>query len=158
MSMDHKRTILRKFPSGLFIVTAKDGDSGTGAVISFANQISIDPSYISLSIRKDTSFYKIAIENEHLAVHLPNKDQAPMVASFFKISEQTNSAINNYNFQLSENGSPILDDIPMVLEVKIIEIVDKGDHPIFICEIMNTILREDVDMLALADTNWHYGG
>ena len=81
-----------------------------------------------------------------------------MVASFFKINEQTESSINKYNFQFSENGSPILDDIPMVLEVKIIDIIDKGDHPIFICEIINTILREDVDMLAMSDTNWHYGG
>ena len=158
MSLDHKKTILRKFPSGLFIVTAKDGNSGTGAVISFATQISIAPSYIALSIRKDNSFYKIAIKNEHLAVHLPKKDQQTMVASFFKISEQTDSSINNYNFQLSENGSPILNDFPMVLEVKIIDIINKGDHPIFICEIVNTILREDVDMLTMADTNWHYGG
>lgn len=158
MSLDNKKTILRKFPSGLFIVTAKDGDNGTGAVISFANQISIDPSYISLSIRKDTSFYKIALDNAYLAVHLPSKDQQTMVASFFKISEQTESSINNYNFQFSKNRSPILDDIPMVLEVKIMEIVDKGDHPVFICEIINTILREEVDMLAMSDTNWHYGG
>jgi flavin reductase (DIM6/NTAB) family NADH-FMN oxidoreductase RutF len=46
----------------------------------------------------------------------------------------------------------------LILEGKIIEIIDKGDHPIFICEIVNTILRQDTDMLTMADTNWHYGG
>ena len=34
----------------------------------------------------------------------------------------------------------------------------KDNHPIFICEVVNTILRQDVDMLTVADTNWHYGG
>jgi len=34
----------------------------------------------------------------------------------------------------------------------------KDNHPIFIYEVVNTILRQDAEMLTMADTNWHYGG
>ncbi|MFC1786174.1 flavin reductase, partial [Candidatus Neomarinimicrobiota bacterium] len=57
MNLERKRTILRKIPNGLFITTAKEGDNGTGAVISFVTQISIEPSLIALSIRKNSNFY-----------------------------------------------------------------------------------------------------
>jgi len=158
MSLEHKKNILRKFPSGLFIITANDSGKGTCSVISFVMQTSIEPPFIALSIRKNSYIYEIAKTNEHLAIHLPSKDQLDLVASFFRIKEQDESSINGHTFEWSELNNPILYDIPMILEVKIIDIVDKGDHPVFIAEIVNTILRENVDMLTMADTNWHYGG
>jgi len=158
MNLVDKKTILRKIPNGLFITTAKDGDNATGAVISFVTQISIEPSLIALSIRKNSSFYDVAEKNEYLAIHLPDKVQQSMVSEFFKIKDQSQSSINGYGFEWSELGNPLLDDIPMILEVKIIDIIDKGDHPLFICEIVNTVLRQDVEMLTMADTPWHYSG
>ena len=158
MNQEHKKTILSKFPNGLFITTAKDGDSATGAVISFVTQISIEPSLIALSIRKNSSFYSVAGKNEYLAIHLPDKEQQSMVSSFFKIKDKLHDSINGYGFKWSGLGNPLLVDIPMILEVKIIEKIEIGDHPLFICEIVNTVLRRDVDMLTMADTPWHYGG
>lgn len=158
MNLEYKKTILRKIPNGLFITTAKAGKEATGAVISFVTQISIDPPYIALAIRKDSSLYKVAEKCQYLAIHLPSKEQQSIVSSFFKIKDQSQDSINGYDYKWSKLGNPILDDIPMILEVKIIELIDKGDHPIFICEVVNTILRQDVDMLTIADTNWHYGG
>ena len=158
MNLEEKKTILRKIPGGLFVVTAKDGDKATGAVISFMNQISIDPSYLALAIRKDSNLYKVAENSEYLAVHFPSKEQKELVASFFKVKEHSKDSINGYRFEISDLGNPLFKDIPMILEIRIIELVDKGDHPIFICEVVNTILRQDVDMLTMSDTSWHYGG
>ena len=158
MKLEDKKTILRKIPGGLFIVTTKDKNYATGAVISFVTQISMDPSYIAIAIRKDSSLYNVAKNSEYLAIHFPSKKQQSMVSKFFKIKDQSEKSINGYDYSWSELDNPLLDDIPMVLEVKIIEIVDQGDHPIFICEVANTILRQDMEMLTMADTNWHYGG
>ncbi len=158
MNLTDKKTILRKIPSGLFIVTAKDGKRGTGAVISFTTQISFDPVLIALAIRKDSRFYSVAKANDYLAVHLPSIEQQAMVASFFKIKDISDNSINGFEFHWSDLSTPLLDDIPMILEVKITEIIEKGDHPVFICEVVNAILKEDVEILTMADTNWHYGG
>ena len=158
MKLEDKKTILRRIPGGLFIVTAKDKNYATGAVISFVTQISMDPSYIAIAIRKDSSLYNVAENSEYLAIHFPSKEQQTMVSEFFKIKDQSEYSLNGYAYSWSELNNPILVDIPMVIEGKIIEIIDKGDHPIFICEVENTILRQDVEMLTMADTNWHYGG
>jgi len=158
MNLENRKTILRKIPNGLFIVTTKDGELGTGAAISFATQTSIEPLHITLAICKNSNMYSVAVESEHLAVHFPSIDQQDMVASFFKIKEREEKSINGYGFEWSELGNPILDDVPMYLEVKIVEIVDKGDHPLFICEVVNTVVREDTEVLTIPNTNWHYGG
>lgn len=158
MNLEHRKKILRKIPNGLFIVTTKDGELGTGATISFATQTSIEPLYLTLGIRKDSNLYTVAVKREHLAVHFPSIEQQDMVASFFKIKEREENSINGYGFEWSELGNPILNDIPMYLEVKITDIVDRGDHPLFICEVVNTVVREDIKVLTIPDTNWHYGG
>ena len=158
MNLEHKQTILRKIPNGLFITTANDGGKATGTVISFVTQISIEPPYVALAIRKKSHFFKVAEKNEYLAIHLPSKEQQSVVASFFKIKDRSQNSINGHKFKWSDLKNPILDNIPMIIEVKIHDIIDKGDHPIFICEVVNTILHEDTDMLSMSDTNWHYGG
>jgi len=158
MNLEHKKIILRKIPNGLFIVTTKENNKAAGAVISFLTQISLEPTLIALAIRKDSHLYTIAKNNHYLAVHFPSKEQKELVASFFKLQEQTKDSINGHRFEFSKLGNPLLDESPSILEVEIIQIIDKGDHPTFICEVVNTILRQDAEMLTMADTNWHYGG
>ena len=157
-NLEHRKTILRKISSGLYIATIRDNENVKAAVLSFAMQTSFEPLLIAFAINKDSRFYSLAKSEKQFAVHLPAKEQQDMVTSFFKVKEQTTDTINGYAFKWSELNNPIIDDIPMILEVKVVEIVELGDHPVFITEVVNTILNDNTDILTMSDTNWHYGG
>lgn len=158
MSLPHRKTILRKIPNGLFIVTAWDGTKPASAVISFLSQTSKDPPFVTMAIKTGTKLYKIARKAGKMAIHLLRKDQSDIAALHFKLKNRNSHFINGHEFLLSTAGNPILSDIPMVLEVDIHRIIEEGDHHIFICLVKNSILNEDVDILTMDDTNWNYGG
>ncbi len=158
MNLSHRKTILRKISNGLYIVTAMVDGAPTGAVISFLTQTSIEPPLITLGIRTDSRLYRAVEKNGILGIHFPTIDQQEMVASFFKMLENDDKTINGYPFQLNDRNVPLLDNLPMILEVQILDVVKKGDHHIVITEVINTILRKDVDVLAMHHTSWHYGG
>jgi flavin reductase (DIM6/NTAB) family NADH-FMN oxidoreductase RutF len=153
-----RKTVLRKIPNGLFIVTAWDGKKPAAAVISFLTQTSIEPPMISLGIKENSGLYRAAAISGKMAVHLLRKDQQDVASSFFKIRNHSENDINGYLFILSKNGNPILNDFPYIIEIEVDEIVKKGDHHIFICKVVSTKVSDDCDILAMADTNWHYGG
>jgi len=60
MDLSHRKTILRKISTGLYIVTGMTHDGPTGAVISFLTQTSMDPPLITLAMRADSSIYSAA--------------------------------------------------------------------------------------------------
>jgi flavin reductase (DIM6/NTAB) family NADH-FMN oxidoreductase RutF len=158
MTLSHRKTILRKIPNGLFIVTAWDGTKPASAVISFLSQTSKKPPLVTMAIKTGTKLYKGVRKAGKMAIHLLRKDQSEIAALHFKIRKRNGQSINGHEFILSTAGNPILSDIPMILEVDVHRIIEEGDHHIFICLVKNSIMNEDVDILTMDDTNWNYGG
>jgi flavin reductase (DIM6/NTAB) family NADH-FMN oxidoreductase RutF len=154
----NRKTILRKIPNGLFIVTTWDGTKPASVVISFLSQTSKNPPFITMAIKTGTEFYKEARKAGKMAIHLLRKDQSETAALHFKTKKKDSHSINGHEFVLSEAKNPILSDLPMILEVDVHRIIEEGDHHIFICLVKNSILNEDVDILTMDDTNWNYGG
>ncbi|NOZ04034.1 MAG: flavin reductase, partial [FCB group bacterium] len=141
MEPDHRKTVLRKIPNGLFIVTSRWNGNPAASVISFLTQTSIEPPLITMAIRRVSHLCGTVKRCGHVAVHFPEADQKDLVADFFKIKNIDSQSINGYPYRISDLGNPLLDDMPMILEGKVVEIVPRGDHHLFICEIVNTIMR-----------------
>lgn len=158
MKPDHRKAVLRKIPNGLFIVTSRWDGTPSASVISFLTQTSIDPPLITMAIRRRSFLCGIVKRSGQLAIHFPEPDQKDLVSDFFKIKEYDAQFINGYPYRISDFGNPLLDDIPMILEGEVVEIVPRGDHHLFICEVVNTIMRRDTDVLTMRHTPWHYGG
>ncbi len=158
MDLNQKTLILRKIPSGLYIVSAMQNESPSAAVVSFLIQSSINPPLISMALREGSDIYNAVKNSKKCAIHFPAKDQQQLVASFFKIKVKDSEQINSFKYIVSDLGNPLLEDIQMILEAEVREESSIGDHNIFICEVMETILREEKEALLMSDTNWKYGG
>ncbi|MBC8216266.1 MAG: flavin reductase [Candidatus Marinimicrobia bacterium] len=158
LNLDDKKTILRKIPSGLYIVTGMDDNVPSAAVVSFLTQSSIDPPLITMALREGSAIYHTVKKTKKCAIHFPAKDQQSLVASFFKIKTKDSKTINKHEYEIGEKGNPLLKNIPMILEVDVREESTIGDHHVFICEVADTILRSDEDALLMMHTNWKYGG
>ena len=56
-------------------------------------------------------------------------------------------------------GAPLLPDLPAWLETRVVDRVTRGDHEVFVCEVVGAgIRRSDFAPLLLAATPWSYGG
>jgi len=78
-------------------------------------------------------------------------------ASFFKQTTLENGFINEEEYQLKDN-LPILTSVPTYLKCRVLEIMETGDHPIFLAELNNAVVQNELEPLELRNTGWNYGG
>lgn len=140
------------------MVTTGVGEKISAATVSFLTQTSIHPPMLGMAIRVGSHLYDVLQQFRQAAVHLPGKDQQQEVASFFRKPVVDDQTLNGYRYTVTPLGNPLIEVFPMAVEVKVEEIVPKGDHHLFLGEVVATHLRADEPVLHLADTNWHYGG
>jgi flavin reductase (DIM6/NTAB) family NADH-FMN oxidoreductase RutF len=66
--------------------------------------------------------------------------------------------IGGLPFTTGATGSPILAGLPGYLECKVIEFIDRGDHPLFVAEVVEAGVQNHLLPLSLRDAGWSYGG
>ncbi len=56
-------------------------------------------------------------------------------------------------------GAPVLENLGAYLECKALEIHETpGDHAIVVFEVLNAVLRRDIEPLTVTGSPWQYGG
>ena len=59
----------------------------------------------------------------------------------------------------SATGAPLLTDAPAWIETRVRDRVERGDHTVFVCEVVGAGLKTpDFAPLLLSSTPWNYGG
>ncbi len=81
-----------------------------------------------------------------------------VVSSFFKHVGIEGDKIGGLPFTPGVTGSPILAGLPGYLECQVVECVDRGDHPLFVAEVVEAGVQNSLLPLALRDAGWSYGG
>ena len=66
--------------------------------------------------------------------------------------------INGFDFTPAANGCPTLNDAAGYVAGGILEIVEQGDHSVFIGEVTEAVLREEAEALTLKEIGANYGG
>jgi len=160
MSKATRRKVLRLLTYGLYIITTRLNDQVHAGLISWLSQASFNPPLIMVAIRSESKLYSLINESRVFAVNILSADQKDVASAFFSIKEVKNKMINGYLYEEGEKtGSPILIDLPAWFECRVIGQLDKGDHTVFLAEVVNSGLRKEIDKpLILWDTGWHYGG
>jgi flavin reductase (DIM6/NTAB) family NADH-FMN oxidoreductase RutF len=54
-------------------------------------------------------------------------------------------------------GAPLLNDAIAALECRVRDIVETGDHTLFVGEVAGAHVRSEEAPLTLDDAGWHYG-
>ena len=157
--MDEKfrRQVLRMFSYGVYILTSKFEDNYCAATVTWVSQASFDPPLISVCIKRDSFPYAIVKERGEFILHILGEDQKDIAASFFKQTILENVFINEQKYQLKDN-LPILTSVPAYLKCKVLEIMENGDHPLFLAEVKNAVVQKELEPLVLRTTGWKYGG
>ena len=152
-----RKTSLRMFTYGLYVLTSKYKDDFCGSTITWVTQTSFEPPMISVCIKRDSGTFHIVKNRKEFVLNILGHKQKNLAASFFKSTIVNNSLINNYEYFI-ENDLPVLKAAPAFITCKVIDIIEKGDHPLFLSKLTNAIVNNETKPLKLSDTEWNYGG
>ncbi|OGO42064.1 MAG: flavin reductase [Chloroflexi bacterium RBG_16_57_9] len=158
MDLSAKRRALQMLTYGLYVVTTIDEDWPHAATITWLSQASFDPPLIMVAIRTDGHLHMPLEHSRTFVVNILAAGQATIAERFFRPRPVEGKTIGGLAFESGETGAPILLDAPAYLECLVIDTVKRGDHTIFVGQIVNAGVRQDSETLELRRTGWTYGG
>jgi flavin reductase (DIM6/NTAB) family NADH-FMN oxidoreductase RutF len=137
MDADAKKTALRMIPYGIYVMTAQSGDDIAAATVNWVTQTSFDPPLVVIGVKSDSGAYATAKSAGYFALNMLGKGQQGPAFAFFKPAEAADGKISGEPYRSGSSGAPVLENAPAHVECKLVEIVERGDHHIFIGEVVD---------------------
>jgi flavin reductase (DIM6/NTAB) family NADH-FMN oxidoreductase RutF len=154
-----KNTMLRKIPHGLYGCGVKDGDELNGFTASWLMQTSFVPPLVVNCVRQDSSSHEIIKKTGVFAISFLDSNQKEIAAHFFKSRRRVGNKFEEIEFYQGEaTGCPIITEAIGYIECQVVDRVEKGDHTIFVGEVIAAGVHREAEPLLLESTGWQYGG
>ena len=154
-----KQKVLRLLTNGMYILTSRSGKHFGAATITWVSQASFKPPLLMVALRKDGSAFQSVVESGTAVLHVLDSRQQDIAQKFFAATEESHGLLNGEPYSEGKIGAPVLENLGAYLECKALEILEKhGDHAIVVFEVLNAVLRRDVEPLTVTSSPWQYGG
>jgi len=167
MDANTKKTVLRMIPYGLYVLTAKGkDDTVAAATVNWVTQASFTPPLVVVGVKTDSHAHALIKESRAFALNVLGKGQQAMAFTFFKPAAREGQRISGEPFRPGTTGAPVLENAPAYVECRLVDTVERGDHSVFVGEVVEAGLakspegRADDAALWLKDLgpNVFYGG
>jgi flavin reductase (DIM6/NTAB) family NADH-FMN oxidoreductase RutF len=158
MDEAQKKTALRMIPYGLYLLTAKQGDDVASGTMNWVTQCSFKPPMVAVAIKADSHPYSVVKQSGHFALNVLNEDQKDIAQSFFSTVKPEGDKLGPVSFRAGSTGAPIINESPAYWECKVVEVVEQGDHHVFVAEVVDAGVNREGRTLLMRDTGWNYGG
>lgn len=137
---DEFRAALARFPSGVTVVTTKDGDERLhGITVSAFCSVSLEPPLVLVCIEKTAASHAALAHSRAFVVNILNESQS-------EISEHFASTLidkfEEIEFIVGDGGLPILHGVAASLECTVYAAHDGGDHTIFVGQVEKITLND----------------
>ena len=157
MNEKDRQQSLRMFSYGVYILSSVNEGEYCVSTVNWVSQTYFEPPMISVCIKRNSASYEIVKKRGEFILHLLGDNQKELASTFFKPTIFENEKLNGQEFSLA-NNLPLLKDIPAYIQCKVVEILENGDHPLFLAEVVDAKINNDSDPLELRKTGWTYGG
>ena len=144
MDADAKKTALRMIPYGLYVLTAEKDDQVVAATVNWVTQASFEPPLVVIGVKTDSGAHSLIKETRAFALNILGKGQQNQAFAFFKPAEKDGNTIGGEAYSSGKTGSPILDSAAAFIECKLTDVVERGDHSVFVGEVVEAGVRGEI--------------
>jgi flavin reductase (DIM6/NTAB) family NADH-FMN oxidoreductase RutF len=136
MDQDAKKTVLRMIPYGLYVLTGESASGVAAATVNWVTQVSFVPPLVAVGVKADSHGHAVIKESNAFALNVLGKGQQALAFTFFKPATRDGSTISGEPFRKGATGAPILANAPAFVECRLVATVEKGDHSVFVGEVV----------------------
>lgn len=138
------RRALRRFATGVTVVTVDhDGELHGMTASSFAS-VSLEPPLVLVCLDKASRTRALILEKGTFAVNVLADDQEEVSRSFSRRGAKPFDTLAHHS---GRSGDPLLDGAIAWLECRLDEMVEAGDHDIFVGEVLASDDNEGAPLL-----------
>ena len=158
--MDGAKTLaaaLGRIPSGLFIVTLRQGEAETGMLASWVQQCSFDPPQISLAIRNERDLLAWLTPDTAFTVNILDDTQTDMIVHFGKGFALGEPAFTGLDIDRPGGAPPVLCEALAYLECRVVARHAAGDHDLILGRVVaGQLFSEGHPMVHVRKSGMHY--
>jgi flavin reductase (DIM6/NTAB) family NADH-FMN oxidoreductase RutF len=159
MDTKTKQTVLRLLTNGMYVLTSRDGERYGATTITWVSQASFKPPLLMVALRKDGSAFQCVAQSRVAALHVLDSHQKDLAQKFFAATEEGGGTLNGEPYSEGTTGAPILQNLGAYLECEALQIIEEpGDHAVVILQVVDAVLRRDIEPLTVPASPWQYGG
>jgi flavin reductase (DIM6/NTAB) family NADH-FMN oxidoreductase RutF len=161
MDEDAKRQVLRRIPYAMYVMTSMADGRPAASTLTWLSQCSFHSPLLMIGVQGNIRMHYAVESSGAVAVHFLAEGQQDVAERFFRPpSDEDGPKLHGILWEPGPvTGAPLLADLPAWLEARVTDRVDRGDHTVFVCEVVDAGLRDpDFKPLLLTSTPWNYGG
>tara|TARA_B110000003_G_scaffold222565_1_gene222785 strand:- start:142 stop:612 length:471 start_codon:yes stop_codon:yes gene_type:complete len=126
------KDICGTFPTGVTVITSRKLDKDYGFTANSFTSVSIDPLLVLFCLDKKAKSNDSLKINDFFIVNILSESQKKTCYQFANSKLKPNERFEKVNTKISKNGIKIISESCSFIECKITEIVDGGDHFIYL--------------------------
>lgn len=153
-----RKKALRMIAYNVFVVTTKLGSEVNAFTGTWLTQSSFEPPLVAIGVNRKSTSYEMIKRSQVFAINFLGRSQKDLAVHFFQPRQRVGNRLGNIPFRLEVTGCPILEEASAYLECEVREVVEVGDHGLFIGEVINAGVHREEAPLTLQETGWVYGG
>lgn len=154
-----KKTVLRWFTYGLYVLTSRDDESTGALTANWLSQVSFEPPLVMVSVEKDSHSLPRIRNSGDFAVNVLETGQRRLAGHFGRKTEKVGNKLDEIEHYHTESGLPIVNDAIGYVVCKVINEMDAGDSVIVLGEVVEAAVhREDAEPLTMAEAGFRHSG
>ncbi|MGG7517697.1 flavin reductase family protein [Allorhizobium undicola] len=130
---DSLKLALRSLAGGVSVITAGDGDERTGATVTSATALSVDPPRMLVSLNRSSSTWPVVEKFGAFAVNILGSRHEALANQFAGIGGLKGpDRYRGFEWTRLATGAPLLDDAVAAIDCTIEEAIERHSHVIVI--------------------------
>jgi flavin reductase (DIM6/NTAB) family NADH-FMN oxidoreductase RutF len=148
---------LGRIPSGLFILTARQGQSETGMLVSWVQQCSFAPPMLSLALQRNRDILTWLPAGASFVVNILDSTETDMIVHFGRGFPLDQPAFEGLDVSRADSGVPVLGDALAFLDCRVEGRCTAGDHELILAQVVGgRLLDEGQPMVHVRKSGMHY--
>ena len=133
-----------RIPSGLYILTTRDGERDLALLVSWVQQAAFEPLAITVCLRADRPVTQALRSSGCFALSVLGEDQADLVARFARGVPPGEDPFHELFIQRTPSGCAVLQEAVAALDCRVSGECTAGDHVVFVAEVTGGKLLRDI--------------
>jgi flavin reductase (DIM6/NTAB) family NADH-FMN oxidoreductase RutF len=149
------RGIIGHFVTGVTVITTAAGDQLHGMTANAVSSLSLDPVMVLICVDKSTHTHRVLDQGGVFTVNILGEQQESVSRIFAKKSEPETGTLRGQAFRRGETGAPILEGCLAYVECRVVNVMEGGDHSIFLGEVVSEGVKEEMRPLLFYRGGYH---
>ncbi|MEE4113561.1 MAG: flavin reductase family protein [Desulfobacteraceae bacterium] len=150
------RNYLARMTYGIYVLTARYGETINGMIASWVSQVSYAPPLIMVAVHPDRYSHDLLQKSGHFALNILAREQKHLLTRFK--GPDPRSKFDALAWHDGVNGCPILDDCIGSAVCRIQQTLKPGNHALFIGQVVEAVFNGPKRPLCTLDYEGSYSG